>query len=195
MNKLLQNFNILKNLFFLLVISMLTSCDNKKIDKSQVFAENDTMFFNSNYSFTDSSKVDYYESEDFVSNALNNYTIATIDQKYRSILNCSKEPVHNRHDSIIVDTIYTFSNTTNKIQIYKAKENNFIFTFDVTDSLFKLTGNIRPGITKEIFARKFHIIEKLNDKVQIVNSEGSMRLMFYFKNNRLNRINSYLYLD
>jgi len=185
----------LKNLIFIFIILVVTNCNSKKLDKSSASVDEDTMLFHSNFSFTDSSEVANFECEDFVSDALNNYTIAIINKEFKGILNCSKESVVNRHDSAVIDTIYTFSNAENKIQIYRAKENDFIFTFDVTDSIFKLTGNIKPGMTKENFIRKFNITETVNNKVQIANSEGSMRLMFYFENNRLKRINSYLYLD
>ena len=170
------------------------ACNFKRLDNSSS-DKLDTLKFNSSFSYTDSSLVDNYVSEDFVSNALNNYTIAVINKKYLNILHCSKEAVVNRHDASVTDTIYTFSNAENKIQIYRAKENDFIFTFEVKDSIFNLSGNIKPGITKETFSRKFKINEDIDNKVQIFNSEGTMRFMFYFENNRLKRINSYLYLD
>jgi hypothetical protein len=103
--------------------------------------------------------------------------------------------VINKYNSSVIDTIYTFSNNENKILIYRAKQNDFIFIFDVTDSKLKLTGNIKPGMTKDLFSQKFHITEKINNKVQIANSQGTVRFMFYFENNMLKRINSFLYLD
>ena len=174
---------------------MLTSCSFVKLDKPLTTIEEERILFHSRYSFTDSSLVANFECEDFVSDALNDYTIAFLNKAYLSILNCSRESVVNRHDSAIIDTIYTFSNHKNKIQIYRAKQDEFIFTFNVTDSTFKLTGNVKPGMSKEAFAKKFQITEPLNSKVQLFNSEGNMRFMFYFENNRLQRINSYLYLD
>lgn len=154
-----------------------------------------TIIYNSNFLFSDSDTIASFECENFVSNALNNYTIATISNEYVEILNCFTEPIKNSHDSEVVDTIYTFSNPDNIIQIYRSNHADFIFTFDVTDSLFMLTGNIGPGMTKDLFFQKFHITKISNDNVQILNSEGSVSFMFSFQNNRLKRINSYSYLD
>ena len=188
----LMNF---KGLFFILIILMMISCKFFKLEKSSKSFDEEAMTFYPKFSHSDSSKIAYFECEDFVSNALNNYTIAKINQKFLKLLNCSKKSIVNKYDPAVIDTIYTFSNPENKIQIYRAKQNDFIFTFDVTDPKFKLTGNIKPGMKKDVFTRKFHITENINNKVQIVNSAGTMRFMFYFENNMLKRIYSYLYLD
>jgi hypothetical protein len=185
----------LKNLFFIVIIFVMTSCNSLKLDKSVTSVDKDTAEFNSKFSHTGPDRVSYFVSEDFVADALNDYTIAMINKEFSSVLKCSKESVVNRHDPAVIDTIYTFSNPQNKIQIYRANQDEFIITFDVTDSLFNLAGNIKPGITKDVFSRKFNITEPVNSKVQIANSESSMKFMFYFENERLKRINSYLYLD
>ncbi len=185
----------IKKYFYLFIILVLTGCNFIKLDKSSTSIDEDTILFHSKFSSIDSSRTAFFESENFASDALNNYTVSIISNEYLGILSLSKEPVINKHDSSIIDTIYTFSNPKNKIQFYRTKENDFIITFDVTDSTFKLTANIKPGMTKDVFLRKFQITELINDKIQIANSEGSMRFMFYFENNRLKRINSYLYLD
>jgi hypothetical protein len=99
------------------------------------------------------------------------------------------------HDTTVTDTVYTFSNQANQIQIYRANQNDFIFTFNVTDSVFMLTGNIKPGMQKDDFMQKFHLMNMTNNKVKIFNSEGNMGFVFYFERNKLKRINSYLYID
>jgi hypothetical protein len=96
---------------------------------------------------------------------------------------------------LVIDTIYTFSNSRNKIRIYRARHNDFVFVFDVTDPQFKLAGNISPRMTKELFIQKFHLTQTISDKVQISDSEGTMKFIFYFKNKRLNRIESLIYID
>jgi hypothetical protein len=189
-----KSINI-NNLFSVAIILILISCNFLKLNKSSKSIDENKILFNSKYLHTDSSGFTFFVCEDFVSNALNDYTIATINKDYLNILKCSRESVINSHDHAVVDTVYTFFNSGNKIQIYRAKQNDFIFTFNVTDPIFKLTGNIKPGMAKELFSRNFNITVPTNNKVQIVNSEGSMRLMFYFENNILKRINSYLYLD
>ena len=184
----------LKYRFWIVVILVLTSCSFVSPEKSSKSMD-DSKLFHSNYAFTDSSQVANFECEEFVSDALNNYTIASVSKEFVNLLACTKELVVNKHDSALIDTIYTFSNTQNKIQIYRAKQNEFIFTFDVRDSLFKLPGKIKPGISKQFFTHQFQITETIGNKVQLFNSEGNMRFLFYFENNTLTRINSYLYLD
>ncbi len=180
---------------YIIFTLVLTGCNFIKLDRSSTSIDEDTIQFQSKFSYTDSSRTAFFVSENFASDALNNYTVPMISNEYLGILSLSKEPVINKHDSTIVDTIYTFSNPGNKIQFYRTSENDFITTFDITDSIFRLTGNVKPGMTKDIFLLKFKITESTTDKVQISNSEGSMRFMFYFENNKLKRIKSYLYLD
>ena len=166
-----------------------------KPGKAMKIVNENTMQFHSRFLFSDSSQVAHFECDDFVSDALANYTIATITGKFSNLLHLTQEKVVNRHDSAVIDTIYTFSNPGNKIQIYRAKQNEFLFTFQVRDSLFNLIGDVKTGMSKDAFSFKFNIKEPIVDKVQIANSEDSMRLIFYFENNRLMQINSYLYLD
>ncbi len=199
----------LKIAFLIIIILEITRCNIIKHDKSSMPSnknkiENskslipvveDKILFHARFSNIDSNQVAHYVCEEFVSNALNNYTIAKMTKEFLSSLVCTKKSVFNRHDPAVIDTIYTFSNAENNIQLYRAKQNDFIFTFDVTDPIFILIGNVKPGITKDFFIRKFQINEAINNIVQVVNSEGSMRFMFYFENNILKRIDSYLYLD
>jgi len=185
----------LSNLFFIIAILTITSCNTVKNGKSSSPVDDDKTIFHSKFVLKDTNHVALFVSEEFVPDALNNYTIAKINKNFLSLLNCSKEPITNKYNTSIIDTIYTFSNSKNKIQFYRSKQKDFIVTFDVTDEKFNLTGNIKPGMTKDIFSRKFQITEAINNKVQVSNSEGTMRFMFYFENNSLKRINTYLYLD
>jgi hypothetical protein len=185
----------LKKIFYLSVILVLASCSFIKHGKSSASVDEGTILFRSKFLFTDANQVAHFECDDFVSDALNNYTIAKINKEFIGFLDYAKEPVVNKYDPAVTDAIYTYSNAYNKIQIYRAKQNDFIFTFDVTDSRFLLKGNIKPGMTKDDFSRIFHITEIVKNKVQIINSEATSWFMFYFDNNRLKRINSYLYLD
>jgi len=185
----------LKNLYFVFFVLVSTSFNIVKLDKSLAFVNDNAAEFHSNFSILTSGDVAYFECEDFVDNALNNYSIEVFSHDFKKTLKCSKEFVVNRHDTSVVDTVYSFSNSKNKIQIYRALHNDFIVTFDVTDAMFKLKGDIKPGMTKTDFFRKFNLTESINNKVQIVNSDGSMNFMFFFENHSLKRINSLLYLD
>jgi hypothetical protein len=184
-----------KKVLFIFIILVFVGFNFINQDTLSVPVDEGPMLFQAKFLYFDPDEVASFECEDFVSDALNNYTIESINQTYLGILNCTKESVVNRHDSAVVDTMYTFSNPGNQIQIYRAVENEFIFTFDVTNPNFTLPGNIRPGMTKEVFSRIFHITESTGNQVQIANNEASMWFMFYFENDLLKRINSYLYLD
>lgn len=186
---------VLKKIIFSIIILAIIGFGFIWLDKKSGAGNEETSLYQAKFLFSDSDHVASFECEDFASNALNNYTIASIHETFLHILRCTQEPMHNKHDSLVIDTIYTFSNPENQIQIYRAQQNDFVFTFDVTDPIFILAGDIRPGITKEEFSRTFHITETIGNQVQIANNEASMRFMFYFENNLLKRINSYLYLD
>ncbi len=183
--------------FFVIISAFLVcaGCNIFKHNESSKLIKKDNITFPSKYLYTDSSNIVYIQSENFVSNALNNYSITKINNEYLKVLNCKKEIVINKYDSAVKDTIYTYSNPHNLIQIYRAKQNDFVFTFDITDSIFMLAGNIETGMTKEAFLQKFHITKHILNKVQLANLEGTMRFMFYFENNKLQRIKSYIYLD
>ncbi len=184
-----------KNLYLIIIILVLTSCNFLKHGTSFTPSDEDKIVFKSKNTFTDSSQVTNFECEKFVSKALSNYNIEIITKIF-IFLDRTKEPVINMHDgSSYIDTVYTFSNSNNKIQIYRAKNKDFIITFDVTDSKFSLSGNVYTGITKELFIRKFQIAKSISDYVQVSNSNGRMKFLFYFENNRLKRIKSDLYID
>jgi hypothetical protein len=185
----------LKTLFFLTFIIACISCNTIKHGKSPMVDKENAMQFPTKYSFTDSMNIANFESELFASDALNKYSINSINKEFLNYLSCTKTAIANKYNVAIVDTIYTYSNSKNRIQIYRAKENDFIVTFDVSDSIYKLSGNVKPGISKDFFVKKFKITKPINSKVQISNNEGTMRFMFYFENNSIKRISSYLYLD
>lgn len=184
----------LKNLILISILLVLTSCNSLKHGISIATIDDDKIVFHSKSSFIDSNRVTKVECDEFVSNALSKYNIAIITKVF-FFLECTKEPVINMHDSLFVDTVYTFSNSNNKIQIYRARQKDFIIFFDVTESKYSLTGNVKTGITKDLFIRKFQIAESISNVVQVINSDSSMKFIFYFENNRLKRIKSDFYLD
>jgi hypothetical protein len=185
----------LKSTILLLTLLSFASCASAKVLISPVIVTENTTSFHPKYLFTDSNNVAYFECEKFVNNALNNYTIALINEMHHSLLICSKTKVTNQYDPAITDTIYTFANAKNKIQIYRSIQADYILTFNVTDSLFILTGDIMPGMTKDLFLHHFQLTETTNNNILIANSEGSVKFMFHFRNNRLKRINTFLYLE
>lgn len=171
----------------------LAGCDILKSSTSAENINDDKILFHSKNYFIDSSKVTFIECDEFVSNALVNYNIAIIKKIF--LLDCSIEPVINMHETSYVDTVYTFFDKKNKIQMYRSREKDFVIYFDVLDPKYVLNGNVKTGISKEIFINKFQINKSISDVVQVVNRNNSMKFVFYFKNNRLQRIKSDLYLD
>jgi hypothetical protein len=185
----------LKNLLLFSSILFMTSHVFLNYLSTSSSKEDKTSILQSQCSFFNSNEDSCFECEEFIFNALNNYTIAIIDKDFFNILNCAKESEANWHDSSVIDTVYTFSNPTNKIQIYRANKHDFIVTFDVTDSVFNLIGDVKPGMKKDIFQKKFHLAEIINNEVEIYNLEGNMGFVFYFDKNALKRIKGDLYLD
>lgn len=184
----------LKTICSLLILLTFAACSALKTKHTDASLKVPATFHAKNL-LSDSGGMSHFECDEFVSNALNNFTINVLSCDFKNQLKCTKEFVKNVHDTITVDTIYTFSDAQNKIQIYRAKLNDFIIKFEVKDSIFILPGNIKTGISKDEFSKKFVIIEKLNNKVQINTNDGSMKLTFYFENNILKSIRSRLYLD
>lgn len=142
-----------------------------------------------------SGNVESFECNEFVWEALKEYSIGQMKQEFGSILTCTREPVTNIYNPDIIDTIFSFSDDNNEIRFYKARENCFVFTFTVTDAVFKLNGNIQTGMTKDDFASIFNIFKPVENVVIIKDSEGTVAFQFFFDNNRLSQIVSDIYLD
>jgi hypothetical protein len=142
-----------------------------------------------------SGGVESFECNEFVWEALKAYTIGQMEEKFGNILTCNHESVINMYNPDVIDTIYSFSDDNNEIQFYKARENSFVLTFTVTDTLFKLNGNIHPGMTKDDFALVFNISKPLENTVIIQDSDDTITFQFFFENNRLMQITSDIYLD
>lgn len=180
-------------MFLSVIIIGFTGCNILKNSISTGNANDDKILFHSKNYFIDSNKVTFIECNEFVSNALVNYNIAIIKRIF--LLDCSVEPVINMHETSYVDTVYKFFDSNNKIQVYRAKDKEFVIYFDVSDSKYTLNGNVKTGMTKEVFIQKFQINKSISDVVKVANTGSSMKFIFYFKNNRLERIKSDLYLD
>lgn len=151
--------------------------------------------FRTNYIDSDQGKSESFECDNFTTAALAGYTINLIEKNYAGILKRTIEPVTNLHDPDITDTIFTYSNSKNKIQIYKAKHGDFIFTFDVTDPLLRLNAGVGPGMTRNNFIHIFHISNSQSNNMNIVNSDGTVAFSFLFENNVLKHISGDLYID
>jgi hypothetical protein len=184
----------LKNIILIGIIPIFSSCSVIKPDQSSEVRNDAQTQFQSHYINTDADHIANFVSDDFVSEALNNYTVISLTKKYR-FLKSYRKPVTNTYDSTVTDTIYTFSDSKNTIEIYRAKHRDFIFTFDVTSSKLGLHGNIKPQMKKSTFFQIFSITQTTANTIQIADSDGTSRFLFYFEKNKLKRITGFLYLD
>lgn len=184
----------LRNLLLAMIFIMLTSFVTLKPRDSVIHATNikSLSHFETN---SVSGSVESFECNEFEWEALKDYTIEQMERGFGNTLTCIQEPVINAFNPDITDTIYSYSDNTNEIRIYKARENSFVLTFTVTDSLFKLNGNIQPGMNKDDFASIFNISKPLENTVIIKDSDDTIAFQFFFDNNRLVQITSEIYLD
>ena len=183
-----------KNLLIISILLGMTSCNTLQLNKSEKLIPKDNLRYNTKFTGANSNNITSYECENFAANALNNYSVASIRQEYK-FLKCTQEPKVNIHNPAIIDTIYTFSDNKNIIQVYRAQNKDFIFILDVTNPKFNLTGDVKPGMSKDAFSRKFNITEAIDEKLQITSTNGNTTYLFYFKRNKLKRISTNLYLD
>ena len=189
----------MKYFIFVLMVTLLVCCNKKPtaiIPKPTAIIpidSNDIITFKSQLIESDDS-VPYYQCDEYVPFTIK-LTSNNVDSLYRGFFKCSIKPIINEYDSTLVDTIYTYSNQKNEIKIYKAKHGDFLFLYDVTDTIFELNGNIKLRMTKERFARKFNIVGLTMDIVDIGNLEQTSIIRFFFKNDMLYRINYEPYFE
>jgi hypothetical protein len=190
----MKTIHLKRNLLVISILLGMSSCNTLRLNNSSKPIAEDNLRYKTSFIQIDSNNVANYECDNFASNALTNYSIASIRQEYK-FLKCTQEPIANIHYPSIIDTVYIFSNNKNTIHIYRAQHKDFTYFFDVTNPKFKLTGDIKPGMSKEAFSQKFQISQSIDKKVQIINSEGNTKYMFYFNRHILKRITVNLYLD
>jgi hypothetical protein len=177
-------------LFSILGCALILSC-NKSIKPSATINAEDTITYET--LLTDTSAVPYYQSDDYF--AFNSeLNTRSVDSLY-PFLTTSKKLIINDHDSTVIDTIYSYSYKENEIQIYKSAYGDFLSLYDITDTIFVLSGNIKTGITKDYFFKKFNIRSITKDTIDIGNLEQTFVVRFYFKEDKLNRIRIEPYLD
>jgi hypothetical protein len=201
----------MKKITILLMIVLIIGCNNQTNNTNQqkeaqqqadsiqqVEAENEAKTkteTGAGLGYIDNTGIQFIENGAFARNALNDYSVKGILKKYKALLTCSKKPQINHQKSSMVDTIYTFQNTDNKIQFYRTAQTDLLLSFRVTDSRFKILSNIQPGISKEFFSVSLNITAPLNDTVKIGDKESNEYLTFYFENSKLKVIDYYTSVD
>jgi hypothetical protein len=182
-----------KLIYSILIAKLLIACDYHHI-KNLPSNPDYTITFNSK--LIDSiGGVDYFQCDDYSAFKISPNT-KSIDNTFHGYFNFTKEPIINMQDSTIVDTIYKYVNHDNKIEIYKSYySGDLLMLYDVVDSIFEINGNIKPGISKDYFQKKFNIKGAIEDIVDIGNLEQTNVVRFYFKYNKLIRIRTEPYID
>ncbi|MCU0392406.1 MAG: hypothetical protein MUE81_14915 [Thermoflexibacter sp.] len=129
-----------------------------------------------------------------------------------------KEIVKNTHNPQLRDTIFHFSCLNTKLKIYKSKDNEMVFSAQISDNQIELRNQIRIGMTKDELFAKFTELEKYKyfqgiaevqgneeadsyeliiqpNLVKITNSMGTADYVFVFQNNILSQVNINIYMD
>jgi len=189
----MKNINI-KYLLLISVIVSFASCSSIRTYKANRYVSENSLKYNSTFLAIDSNNVANYECNEYVKNALNNYSIELMYKDFRFLKN-THETVSNIHNPQITDTVYSFSNKKNSIRFYKTKSKEIIFVFDVTSPKLDIKDNIKIGMSKEAFIQKFRITKPFDTKIQLVNSMRNNKILFQFKRNILVQITADLYID
>lgn len=180
--------------FFIFIFSIIiVSCNLVKSKPDKISNCNYKTFYTSKVK-VDSLGIPFYTSNSFTLNALTGYSIESMKANYRDY-KLLLIPVANLHVSNQIDTIYWFEYGQSIIEFYRTLNNDFIQTFDVTDSIFKLYGCIHVGMYKDSIAEQFCMKGKINDTITIGDKEIPTSYTFYFKKNKLIRIGSIQYMD
>jgi len=184
----------MKHLLKLLLLIFLASCSTLQKKTAEKFECNQINFRVGSY-FTDNKGITYYVCDEFANNAIENYTIETVREKYSGFLKQEVTPTRNVHDTSRMDTIYKFYNDKTIISFYCAKHKDFLRKFKVSEPLFNLYGCVSAGMSKEALKKQFSIKDSLSDTIRIGNEEQTAIFTLYFKNNKINRIVSTPYID
>ena len=175
------------------MIILILSCTNKHVTNSKSVSNEATNFKSTLRDVSDS--IPYYLCDDYYAFTIRPNT-KNIDSLYHGLFACTKETIVNRQDSSVIDTIYNYSHKNNIIKIYKSfYSGDLLLLFDVMDSNFEINSNIKPGISKAEFIKKFNIQSLQKDTVDIGNIERTDVIRFYFKHDILRRIYYEPYLD
>jgi len=184
----------MKKILGLLFLTLFFGCN---LTKHSLEQKSDCVKINFKTKFIDKDSlgIPYYQSDEFTDDAIKEYSIKLLKEKYSAKLKLTLIPFVNIYDSTIVDTIYKFSNNNNVIEVYRAKEKDFVINFDITDPIFKLIGCLSIGSGKDSVVKQFGIKENIGDTIVIGNMNQTATFTFYLKNNKIVRIGSYIYFE
>ncbi|MFP4620278.1 MAG: hypothetical protein ACLFM7_03140 [Bacteroidales bacterium] len=176
-----------------LVIILQIGCSSKKNATHTSEEACDTIRIEASYSQRLTKELPTFISDTFTNKAVETFTIESLQKKHSKMLPLKKEPFRNIHDSSKIDTIYHFSGKKDTIKFYCTHEKNFMIYLHLVSPELSLNPCIRPGISKTRFKSFFGISRPVGDTIQIANSDGTLRFIFYFTGDLLKQIESDFY--
>lgn len=187
-----MNKHLLPNILLVLMVVIL-GCNTQKNATQNTSETCDTIRIETRYAQNLTEEMPTFITDSFTNMASEAFTIASIQKNHSKMLSLKKEPFRNIHDHSRIDTIYHFSGKKDTIKFYRSRRKVFMIYLNITSPELVLDSCIRPGITKQTFQSVFGITRPVGSTIQIANSDGTLRFIFYFQDDVLQRIESDFY--
>ncbi|WP_299892373.1 hypothetical protein [uncultured Lacinutrix sp.] len=189
-----------KTYIYISVLSLfLISCKNKDVDnvrakeiKEELQNEKEEIKTENLNIITENEKVRYntYVKESFVNQPFKSImscvSFKNIVLKYDEYLKTEKY-LQNSFNEKETDTIITYDNKTNSFVFIKANNKCFFVQSVISDSLV-LQENVKVGLSRKDFLKKFKIENDNNDIIKFTNEEDFSNILFHFEKDKLNKI-------
>ncbi|MBS3807734.1 MAG: hypothetical protein KGY60_09545 [Bacteroidales bacterium] len=185
-----------KNAFswlFLLTFVLLLSCNPQKKALRNMMEGCDTLELSTTKSPGASGDKPLYTSDALINKAAEAFTISSLQENHSSLLSLRKEPFQNIHDTSRIDTIYHFSGKRDSIKFYRSQEKDLMIYLSIADPKLDLHRCVRPGMSKDAFLDLFDINPPVGDTIRIANPDQTLIFIFYFQQDKLQRIRSDIY--
>ncbi len=184
--------NLIPHILLLLMIAA-WGCHTKKNTTESISKACDTMKIATRYAEMSRKGIPTFITDSFTNRAVESFTIESLQENHSELVPLKKEPFRNIHDTTVIDTIYRFSGSRDTITFYSSRKKNFMIYLHLTSSELVLDSCIRPGMTRKTFRSVFGISKPFGDIVQLANSDGTLRFIFYFEGDILKSIISDIY--
>ena len=184
-------------LIHILLITMviLVGCNLKK-EATKISDEAcDTLKIETRYSQKLTKETPVFIADSFANKAADAFTMQSLRKNRPEMLPLRKEPFSNIHNSSRIDTIYHFSGSRDTIKFYRSREKDFMIYFHLTSPELYLDSCVHPGMSKATFRSIFGINRPVGNTIQLANSDGTLRYIFYFRDDALARIKSDFYFE
>ncbi|MGM0529742.1 MAG: hypothetical protein ACQER7_00145 [Bacteroidota bacterium] len=136
-----------------------------------------------------------FTTDSFTNKAAEAFTIQSLRENHSKMLSLRKEPFRNIHDTSRIDTIYHYSGKRDTIKFYRSREKDLMIYLQLISPELALDSCVYPGMNKETFLSIFGINRPVGNTIQLANSDGTLRFIFYFRDDELERIKSDFYFE